>query len=453
MTKLTVPTLTPERSVVCLIGALFALSALSGCSDSGNTGRSSVPEELLSDIPWANGAPPLRDESGAVLLADEPEFPPIGMGRPDPGSRPVDCAVLDDYEFAEAWIETFEPPANAGPDHIGAAPAWASYDDGTPGSFHSPGFINWYPGLSGRYSALWGMPADRIEDGPQCGERPNNWALHYKGGPFREFGGGVNHPLALLQPCPQGADFCPPELDPADEVDSVGLPTRPADGGAYAQAHNYWDLSGYDGIAFWARRGPEGPAGFAVSVADKHTSPDLARENQKFCKRLRDCRTECLNGHPCTPVDPGVSDTLHRCFDPEEGLPQIGDEGLRDLLYPRCGESACTSPMTFVDRDFDGGECRPYTFTNHESGEFCFSPDGDPPPGRDDRCGDAHMRSLPVGPDWQFYAIPFSELHQQNFGKRAPYLDLSSLATLTFAFPMGLVDIYIDNVTFYRDRK
>ena len=441
-----------ERCYRTVFSALI-LTAF-GCSDGGNTGKRAVPEGVLESIPWVSGEQPRLDESGSVELPPEPAYPAIATGQIDPGSRAVDCSVTEPYEFAEAWIERFEPPAASSPDTIGAAPAWASYGDDTKGSFYAPGFLSWYPGLAGRYVALWGLPADSITDGPECDGQDNSWALHYRGGPFNRFGGGVNHPLALLNRCPEGADFCTPIPEPNDEVDSVGLPTRPAEDRDYAQPHTYWDLSNYDGIAFWARRGPEGVSHMQVTLMDKFTSDDLARENQKFCKRLRPCRTECQNGAPCSPVYPGVSGTEHRCFDPDDGeIPVVADDGLLDELYPRCGESACTSPSNFVDHDFDGGQCRPYTFDNHESGEFCFSPDGDPPPDRDERCGDGHSRIVWLNPDWTFYAIPFSELRQLNFGKPAPYLDLKSAAWLTFAFPMGWVDAYIDNVTFYRNKE
>jgi hypothetical protein len=55
--------------------------------------------------------------------------------------------------------------------------------------------------------------------------------------------------------------------------------------------------------------------------------------------------------------------------------------------------------------------------------------------------------------DWKFHAIPFSELGQVGFGKRAPYLDLRSIDTIAFGSTMGFADVYIDNVTFYRHKK
>ena len=66
---------------------------------------------------------------------------------------------------------------------------------------------------------------------------------------------------------------------------------------------------------------------------------------------------------------------IHRCFNPAQGpLPSLAVDSLLDLMYPRCGASACTSPATYVDPDFDGKACRPFTFpAADESGEYCFN--------------------------------------------------------------------------------
>jgi hypothetical protein len=126
-----------------------------------------------------------------------------------------------------------------------------------------------------------------------------------------------------------------------------------------------------------------------------------------------------------------------------------------DLMYPRCGQSACTSPQTYLDRDFDDRACTPYTFpAADESGEFCWDPGRDaPPPSRDDRCQDGWMTSVQLSPDWKFYALPWSQFGQVGFGKKAPYMDLKSIDTIAFGATMGWADVYFDNVTLYRRKK
>jgi hypothetical protein len=125
-----------------------------------------------------------------------------------------------------------------------------------------------------------------------------------------------------------------------------------------------------------------------------------------------------------------------------------------DLMYPRCGASACTSPSTYSDPDFDGKACRPYAFpAADESGEYCWNPGDPPPPSRDDRCQDGWQTSVQLTPDWTFHALPFSQFGQVGFGKKAPYMDLKSIDTIAFGSTMGWADAYFDNVTFYRRKK
>jgi hypothetical protein len=170
---------------------------------------------------------------------------------------------------------------------------------------------------------------------------------------------------------------------------------------------------------------------------------------------VRECHTTCLNQAPCSRDDSNPTVPVYRCFDPKAGpLPRVEIDSLRDLLYPRCGQSACTSPATYADPDFDRKACRPYTFpAADESGEYCYDANDPPPPSRDDRCQDGWNVTLQLSTDWKFYAVPFSEFQQGGFGKRAPFMDLKSLDTMAFAFNMGWADGYFDNVTFYRRKK
>jgi hypothetical protein len=433
------------------------------CGGPGNTGRSVPDPSLVREVPWLNGVLPALDSGGAAVIPQTPVYPPIGLGLADPGSLGVDCQPLAGLEFSSGWFDTFETLDPNDPSATGVASGWSSYDDLTQYSFHVPGDATWYPGLKGTFAAPWGMPADRVA-GPSCDGKPNSWALRFRGGLFRKWGGGMSHALTdplgryRLSPtdtCDPGIDFCPPPIAASATVDTAGLPVKAASGDDYKQSHDFLDVSGYEGVAFWARRGPEGQDHVFLILTDKFTSSRLARENQTFCRRVRECHTTCLSEAPCSPDNPASPNPVFRCFDPAQGpLPTIAVDSLLDLMYPRCGPSACTSPATYLDPDFDGKACRPYTFpAADESGEYCWNENDPPPPSRDDRCQDGWQTTIQLSPDWKFYAIPFTELGQVGFGKRAPYMDLKSIDTIAFGSTMGWADLYIDNVTFYRHKK
>jgi hypothetical protein len=446
-----------------LLAAGWALLSSVSCGGPGNTGKSAPDPSLVRAVPWLNGVPPALDVGGAAVMPLTPVYPPIGLGVSDPGSRPADCRALAGVELSAGWLDTFEPDMPNDPGRTGVAQGWSSYDDLTKYSFHVPGDATWYFGLSGTYAALWGNPADKVE-GPSCNGVPNHWALRFRGGLFRKWGGGISH--ALTDPvgryrdtpsasCAPGIDFCPPPVPPGSTVDTAGLPLTAASGQPYKQSHDFFDVSAYEGVAFWARRGPEGLDRAFVILTDKFNSGRLARENQKYCRRIRECFTRCLNEAPCSPDDPSSPTPTYRCFDPKLGaLPTIAIDSLRDLMYPRCGPSACTSPPTYLDPDFDGKACRPYTFpAADESGEYCWNENDEPPPSRDDRCQDGWQTSIQLTLDWTLHLIPFSEFSQGGFGKRAPYMDVKSIDTIAFGAMMGWADIFVDNVTFYRRKK
>src|SRR5262249_205280 len=158
--------------------------------------------------------------------------------------------------------------------------------------------------------------------------------------------------LGLLRdaPCtidgtPGGApvDFCPPPLAPNAKVDTAGIPTTDRMGNDYQQSHDFFDVTvgNYDGIAFWPPPGPDAFARVQVILTDKFPSARLARGNEQFCRRVRECHTRCLSGTPCSPDNPNSPNPIFRCFDPALGpLPAIAIETQLDQMYPRCGQSA-----------------------------------------------------------------------------------------------------------------
>jgi hypothetical protein len=400
------------------------------------------------------------------------------LGQVDPGPSHLDCGGLAGLEFSTAWFDSFESDMPDDPMHIGIASGWAGYDDLTQYAFHVPGDATWYPDLvkNRAFSAPWGLPADNTFHGPSCDGKPNNWSMRYRGGLFRKWGGGMSHAftdpvgryrLTPSDACPPDVDFCPPPVPPGATVDTAGIPLKAKSGDEYLQSHDFLDVSNYDGVGFWARRGPEGYDRVLVILTDKFTSSRLARENETYCRRVRECHTQCLNGAPCTLTNPNSTMPVWRCFDPTKvspdappssmcSLPTVSTESELDLMYPRCGASACTSPNSYLDKDFDDKACRPYTFpAADEYGEYCWNENDLPPPDRDSRCQDGWQRTVELTPDWKFHALPFADFSQVGFGKRAPYMDLKSLDTIAFGSPGPGTwsDVYIDNVTFYRRKK
>jgi hypothetical protein len=426
-----------------------AVTLVAACFGEGNTGQVTIPSYLVADVPWMNGSVALREPDGGLIAPADLVFPPIATGMPDPGWGPMDCSPLTGIVPSQAAMVTFERDPSS-PNSIGVGPAFSSYDDGTFGSFRVPGDASWYSGLIDRYPAAFGLAAEQIPGLPTCDGTPNKWAMHIRGGRFNWYGAGLEHPLGALVPeCPPGSDFCPPDAGADASVDSAGFPLTPQGGGVYAApaAHTFWDLSNYDGVVFWARSGPEATPGFLVALQDKFTSDALNRQNNKYCTRIKQCFPECLNGAPCT--SDGLLVPTFRCFNPDAGMALVDQPAELEEVYPRCGQSACTSANYYPDPDFDPTTCKPYEFSGKQAAYFCY---GDtPPPSESERCDDGFVMSISLSTEWQIYVLPFNQFQQVGFGKPAPYFDLRSVYEVAFEFPVGYVDAYIDNVTFYKN--
>src|SRR5271154_4243180 len=86
--------------------ALLAVSTWA-CSGPGNTGQSSIDASLIEAVPWVNGGVPIL-EAGQPIIPASPVYPPIASGKPDPGSGPVDCKVLQGIQTSPGFYDTFE---------------------------------------------------------------------------------------------------------------------------------------------------------------------------------------------------------------------------------------------------------------------------------------------------------------------------------------------------------
>lgn len=444
--------------------ALPALVA-AACSGKGNTGREGFEPTLVAQVPWINGAPPLicgqdpdqvppeyagncdPNQPKQAAVPPNPMFPPIGPNTPDPGSRvkfdtaeqlAAACKAEEGIELS-AWRHNFEPYGTA---TVGVAPFFAVYDDKTEGSWHTPEDAAFYSAFGAkRDSSIWGTAADMIQGGPSCDGAANNWALHVRGGRFNYFGGGAEHPLYL---------DCPTQTEACDLlVDAVG------DG----RPDKAMDASSYDGISFWARRGPDGAPGLMVVLQDKYTSDRLARTSQTggpgmgYCTRYKQCIPTCADGTECKPVQFGEEPApVYRCVPPGvDPSASLMEKALLQKLYPPCGESTCLPATYDPDVDFNNTQCKPYNFTGLDENYFCF---GDTPPAApDERCGDGFVSNVSLSTDWQFYKLPFDAFQQVGFGKKAPPNDVpqKALYSVSFLFSVGYTDFYVDNLHFYRN--
>ena len=218
---------------------------------------------------------------------------------------------------------------------------------------------------------------------------------------------------------------------------------------------------GYDGVVFWARRGPDGAARHRRSAfTDKYTSerPERAR-TRRSAAASSECYLACHNGAPSAST--AENDVRSRRQRRSAALPEWRrperiprarrrSRGALSALRP---ESACTSPELLP-----GPRLRRHAVQAVrrspacETDDYCYG----------ERAAAAAAKSAAATPsiapillstDWQLYKIPFSEFRQVGFGKQAPCLDLKSRPHASrFQFPVGFADVYVDNVSFYRRR-
>jgi hypothetical protein len=312
----------------------------------------------------------------------------------------------------------------------------------------------------------------------------NNHVLHESGGPFTGWGGGIGIGLAHVNAdvCGTSDPSCPPlttttenSIDAAEAINSGAL-----------------DVSQWDGISFWARRGPNGQSLMRVLVGDKFTDDDISYlmyigdpTAKRFCERKGEC--SCLfqdttcdwygpgvpgvaadSALPSTPSPDGtvLSTGAYYCGPPGSHPPPAssGGPGTNGNF---CGRSLCDQPYpaypnTGFDAEWTGRACTPFTYRNGTEADVCYNPPGtvdatgapvpaDPLPAEaDEQCGDHFTFPVHLTTDWQFFTIPFAQMSQQGWAKQAPYFDLTSVSVVRFTWDAGYVDYYLDDVRFYR---
>src|SRR5262249_8795472 len=145
---------------------------------------------------------------------------------PDPGPRLVECGKAEQlYDFQPIW--TFEEQA------VGNAHGMYSYTDNstTIRTFTTIG----QTGLP--EPKTWEPPTACM---PGCPDRPtaSNHAIHIQGGPFLSWGGGVGIGMKNYS------------------ADGNGAASIAVTASAATVANAITNVSNYEGISFWARRGP-----------------------------------------------------------------------------------------------------------------------------------------------------------------------------------------------------
>lgn len=418
------------RRAVLLGTSLAVLSAFGACSaDKNYQQRQEAWEEqraAAADAGVNLPAPAVTRSQQGEWVTSVGDIHAVGVTCirnciPDPAPPPVNC---DD---AESKYQFLAPPEFPNGKVIWSPSQPYTYDD---------------------YSA------DHPIKGPvtmqRCiGRPPDENVLHVFGGPYESWGGGIGRSIhdwwgTAAPPLCSGPDNPVPceSLDPM-----LGERGRTV------------DLSQWDGIALWARRGPESQAGIRVTVGDKTTDDDLnidqnagqtdddhINEEQRWCKRSRRC--DCSGNSPCS-----FSETLqgYFCFDPK-----YQDEPSAESDYQRCGETACGAPYEAggVDPAFQGKACTPYQLQSGYTRSYCFNPGQDPnPPEATELCGDHFQTPIRLSTEWQLYLVPFSGMRQQAFGKESPGLSTDQISLVRLTFEGGWIDYYIADMRFYRLRR
>lgn len=206
----------------------------------------------------------------------------------------------------------------------------------------------------GELSVGWEPPSERLDRCIGDGDDNPNYVAHTSGGPYLYYGGGTGRAMNT-EVIPES-----PDLPISEEF------------GKWAR-----DMSQWEGVSFWARRGVESQGGIRVAAGDKYTEEDLAyvdyfsratnreesevypRADKQYCRRLLEC--DCPLGKPCSYYE-GTStgaNAGYYCWDPEVDLPPLSpkpsdpslippgtrfrkpSQGTAQVDYDRCEETRC----------------------------------------------------------------------------------------------------------------
>jgi hypothetical protein len=425
-----------------------------------------------------------RNKEAANLGYPSPSAcPTVRNGLPDPGSREVDCAAEEaGLEFMQIYVSGWPAGSlsriydfeNRSTTSVNPAPNLFMYSD------YSTHFLvpSYYQAATVTRPDGAQLGVVSSEDYPQADRchSGHNSVFHVLGGPFTNWGGGMG--ISLMKVF---ADNCAGQ-DPRPEY-------CPPQGVEFAT--ETLDLSRWEGIALWARRGPEGQADLRVMLGDKYTDDDLshmhynhapsppykgaelspgepAHPHPKYCERVKKCSCEDYS-RPCTLYtrQTGYSDnsafSAHFCWDPalDTARPSYSFQfdscgsGTRTML---CDQEMCDIDYSACpgcdDKPFKGKPCTHFVFSGSDAGNYCFQPGVDPDPALGhQRCGDHWYYPISLTTDWQFYMVPFTDLHQEGWAKVSDHLDLTAASVLRLTWNLGWLDVWVDDISFYRHKQ
>ncbi len=235
------------------------------------------------------------------------------------------------------------------------------------------------------------------------------------------------------------------------------------------------NLSAWEGVSFWGRRGPDSQGGLRVLVGDRFTDDDVSflmfaadPSQPRYCERVAECAS--MDHMACVeaPLETIPQECRNFLFNESDHAPftysgpphakvggVVGDASVRcnSCDRNRCNEEWPAYPG-HRDPAFDDRPCLPYTFKNGVSSSFCFDPGlGERPAEPDQQCGDHWTRPVALSHEWQFYAVPFNSMIQQGWAKHSAKMDLNNITLVRFTWDGGWADFYLDDVRFYRHKK
>jgi hypothetical protein len=413
----------------------------------------------------------------------------IGTCVPDPGSQ-LTLTGLGGCQQQEAGLEL--SPKAVWDFETGSGRGMYVYTDDT-----TPNIFSYADQSTPAYDKRVGFEPtaaafQRCTDDTDAGQAhsPSHFVMHLAGGPFRGFGGGMGISFSKLHEqagaCMDGgspAEFLCPESPGADTPDFC-----PASGVEFRC--QTLDLSRWDGISLWARRGPNGQAALRVGLGDIDTDDDISylmssspqyQGVPRRCERNLGC--DCGNQKPCAPytsTDPSTAkeSTDSYCWDPADPTnlvdpkthkvkPTLGNDA--DALWTeshtlvstasKCGKSRCAdiyAASQMPDPFFNNRACTTYSAPTGGQAQYCYDPTDateHPPYDSNDTCGDHWVFPINLTTDWRLYLVPFTALSQQGFGKKfaRPLVDRASM--LRLMWDVGWIDYWVDDVRFYRTRK
>lgn len=412
-----------------------------------------------------DGGPVQGSKSYFVMPVDARD--PINPGLPpsenDFGPKPLsDAECADPAGYDIALVDDFE---------TGLASKSYTYNDST-GAVLPYSLKEWEP-ASTSIPTAWG------------GKRCNSTKALHLAGQYRQWGAGFgtvlyNHESTLT---PAGV-----KIYPADEFAKL-ITFFPGDS-PYIAGLTAADLASgkWEGITFWARRGPFAGPGIRPGLLDRTTADDFNKQLPPEGKvpeapRHAACKSiytvcSCQNTKHCTPwkltdAPAGVASELMPdrdgtyCWDPATEAYPNPDPTLR------CEQTACdyridtpiptmvynpNNAVSALKYQSNTITCsaQPYVFkdSGQPSAKYCYTPGVDEDPAeKEDRCQDGFLSGVLLDTNWRRYMVPFADLRQGTVSHRSPGIDLSVVEALVFSFPAGNLDVWIDDTGFYRKHQ